>query len=162
MVIRSDDANRAPLLVNARSSILARVADLEEDIALLERAFQTLAKQFDAVRAGDTTLMTRFWCPDLKIRNVDGWPVPGEYHGYEGFRHWFDETFGEFSGYTPERATYARVGDRVIACVHSRWSGPHGEEVVPQVALCFAIRDGRIAGMDVFLDEGRARAAALP
>jgi len=152
----------APLLRNAGSSILARVGDLQDDIALLERAFQTLAKQFDLVRAGDTTLMNRFWCPDLQIRNVDGWPVPGTYTGYDGFRRWFDETFGEYSGYTPERAHYARVGDRVVACVHSRWSGPHGEEVVPQVALCFTIRDGRIAQMDVFLDEARARAAALP
>ncbi len=137
------------------------MGDADDDIALLERAFLTLARQFEAVRAGDISLMTEFWDPQLRIENVDGWPVPGSYHGYDGFRRWFDETFGEFLGYTPERAEYRRAGDWIIASVYSRWTGPDGEEVVPQVALRFRIRDGRIAHMDVFTDEGRALAAAL-
>jgi ketosteroid isomerase-like protein len=137
------------------------VGELDDDIALLERAFQTLATHFEAVRAGDTTLMTQYWDPDLRIENVDGWPVPGSYDGYDGFRRWFDETFGEYSGYTPERAQYTYLKDRIIAVVHSRWAGPDGEEVVPQVALRFQLRDGRIARMEVFTDEARARAAAL-
>jgi ketosteroid isomerase-like protein len=138
---------------------MADVTDAE--IELLERAFVTLSKQFEAVRQGDISLMTEFWDPELEIRNVDGWPVPGSYAGYDGFRQWFDETFGEYSGYVPVRAEYTRVGDRIVARVHSRWSGPGGEEVVPQVALRFEVRDGRIARMDVFIDERRALNAGL-
>jgi ketosteroid isomerase-like protein len=150
------------LLTGARWSILAPMADVDDaEIALLERAFVTLSKQFDAVRRGDISLMTEFWDPQLQIYNADGWPVPGSYAGYDGFRQWFDETFGEYSGYVPVRAQYSRVGDRIVATVHSRWSGPEGEEVVPQVALCFQVRDGRIARMDVFIDEDRARTAAI-
>jgi ketosteroid isomerase-like protein len=147
---------RAAVLVDTRG-----VAEPDDaDVELLTRAFMTLSKQFDAVRAGDLSLLNEFWSPELRIENADGWPVPGTYDGYDGFRRWFDETFGEYTGYVPMRGEFTRVGDRIVACVHSRWSTPEGETVVPQVALLFQVREGRIARMDVFVDEDRARAAA--
>ncbi len=137
------------------------MADVDDaEIALLERAFVTLSSSSTPC-AGRHLADDRVLGPAARIRNADGWPVPGTYAGYDGFRQWFDETFGEYSGYVPIRAEYTRVGDRIVAWVHSRWSGPEGEEVVPQVALRFQVRDGRIARMDVFIDERRALNAGL-
>ena len=133
----------------------------DPDLATLRVAWRSLSNHFDALSAGDLSPISEYWHPELVIEHVDGWPVPGTYTGYAGFRQWFSEAFGgDYAGYETRGYEAERIGDDVFVLVDTAWTGRDGEEVVPQVTLNFQLRGGRIAHMDVFIDEDRALAAA--
>lgn len=137
----------------------------EADLAHVRRAFDLFNERFedlrgDALRAYHAELFT----DDSVLHNADGFPVPATYEGYDGYRHWFDDTYSPYEGVQWAVETIEAAGERVVAIARSggRAIGdPTWLEI--KLAMTYAMRGGRIARIDVFLtpeaafDHARAR-----
>ncbi len=134
----------------------------DPELAVLRVAWRSLSDHFGALRAGDLSVVSAYWHPDLVIEHVDGWPVPGTYTGYDGFRQWFGETFGgDYAGYQTRGYEVERIGDELFVLVDTAWTGRDGDElVVPKFAVLFGFRERRICRMRVYLSADAAVAAA--
>jgi ketosteroid isomerase-like protein len=134
----------------------------DPELAVLRVASRSLSDHFGALRAGDLSVVSAYWHPDLVIEHVDGWPVPGTYTGYDGFRQWFGETFGgDYAGYQTRGYEVERIGDELFVLVDTAWTGRDGDElVVPKFAVLFGFRERRICRMRVYLSADAAVAAA--
>ena len=103
----------------------------------------------------------RYYAPGAVIENVESFPIPARYEGIEGYRSWYEESYGPYEDVRWEVMGVDPVGDRVVA--RTRVSGrPRGEDVLLEVALgiTYEMRDGRIGHVRVYLSHDRALAAA--
>jgi len=140
------------------------VIDVDDpELNLLRRAWRALSDNFDTLTAGDLSPIEAYWSPELVIEHVDGWPVPGTYDGYDGFRQWWTEVFGrDYTGYETMGYEAERLGDQLFLLVDTRWNARDGETlVVPSFAVLFGFRELRICRMRIFLKPDDAVAAAL-
>jgi ketosteroid isomerase-like protein len=103
----------------------------------------------------------RWYDPESRIDNVDGWPVPASYEGLEGYRRWYAENYATYDDVRFDVETVQPVADRVVAL--ARVSGrPKGEEerLEIQVGVTYELRGGRIWRVRLYLGHERALQAA--
>jgi len=104
----------------------------------------------------------RFFVPDGVVEFVDGFPVAGRYEGVEGYRRWFDESYGPYEDVKRRLDSIQAAGDRVVALLTVTGHQPGDElELTVQMANTYELDDGRIRHLRVYLGHERAIAAAL-
>jgi ketosteroid isomerase-like protein len=111
--------------------------------------------------AGIRAHHARWYDPDVEIVNADDWPVPASYRGTEGYVQWYQESYGSYEDVRYAVDFLGAVGDRVVALVTI--SGrPRGEEtkLEVQLGLVYAMREGRIARVELYLGHERPMRAA--
>lgn len=132
------------------------------DLEHIRRAFLEFNERYDRLREdGLEEYHAEFYAPDAVIEHVDGFPLPGRYEGFDGYREWFAESYGSYRDVTWQIAGVHLVGERVVALV--RVSGrPEDDPVELELALgiTYEMRDGKIGHVRVYVGHERALDAA--
>jgi ketosteroid isomerase-like protein len=103
----------------------------------------------------------RWYDPDSRIDNVDGWPVTASYEGLDGYRRWYAENYATHDDIRFDVESVQPVGDRVVAL--ARVSGrpkAEGERLEVQVGVTYELREGRIWRVRLYVGHERALQAA--
>lgn len=139
-------------------STLGAVSDLE----LIRAFYATFPERIAAAREGVfEPHYSRFYTADHVMEMPDAFPAPGSFSGREGYISWWEEAYGPWTDVVWTLEAIEPVGERVVtsALVRGRPTGdPVDLEV--RVAIVYDFRDGRICRSRLFLDHGRALAAA--
>jgi ketosteroid isomerase-like protein len=133
------------------------------DVAHIQAAFADFNARYEQL--ADPELMRayheRWYDPDSQILNVDGWPVPASYEGLEGYARWYAENYATYEDVRFDVLSVEPVADRVVAL--AKVSGrPKGddERLEVQVGLTYAMREGRIWRVRLYVGHERALEAA--
>jgi ketosteroid isomerase-like protein len=133
------------------------------DVAHIRAAFADFNARYE--RLAEPELMRayheRWYDPDSQILNVDGWPVPASYEGLDGYVRWYGENYATYDDVRFEVVSVEPVADRVVAL--AKVSGrPKGadERLEVQVGLTYALREGRIWRVRLYVGHERALEAA--
>jgi ketosteroid isomerase-like protein len=95
------------------------------------------------------------------IEFVDGFPVPGLYRGIEGYRRWFEDSYGPYQDVRRRLDSIQAEGDLVVALVTI--SGRPKDEDLDlevQVGNTYELEGGRIRHLRVYVGHERALEAA--
>jgi len=131
----------------------------EQDVEFVRRSFLGFSQDFAEFSAGGIGHLPRFWAEDLEIDNVDGWPLPGVYRGYDGWRRWISDAFGEMRNPRPRDVRFVDTGRAVVILGEMEWLTPGDVSIAHRFATVVERReDGLIHRMRVFLDWARALA----
>src|SRR4051794_10872010 len=101
--------------------------------------------------------------PDLVVCPPKGWPEPGPHVGRDAAMRHFEQNREAFDTNTVEPiGDIVDPGDRVV--VRSIWRGAgQGPEANLKMTGVYAIRDGKVLGIEYFWDHAEAlEAAGLP
>jgi ketosteroid isomerase-like protein len=129
----------------------------DADLALVRRAFD----EFGVSREGLDDYYHRFFVPHGVVEFVDGFPVAGRYEGVDGYRRWFEDSYGPYEGIQRRLDSLTAAGDRVVALltVTGREQGDDVELTV-QLGNTYELEDGRIRYLRVYVGHERALEAA--
>jgi predicted ester cyclase len=129
----------------------------DADVALVRRAFE----QFDVSREELDGYYARFFVPHGVVEFVDGFPLTGRYEGIEGYRRWFDESYGPYEDVQRRLDSIRAEGERVVALltVTGHQKGDDVELTV-QMGNTYELEDGRIRHLRVYVGHERAVEAA--
>lgn len=134
----------------------------DADVEHVRQAFAVFNEDFDDL-AGDALrpYHERFFVPDSVVHNADGFPTDETYEGYAGYRRWFDDTYSPYEDVRWTLETVEAAGERVVA-IGLSGGRAKGDPTWLEIRLgcTYAIRDGRIARIDVFLTPDAAFAHA--
>jgi ketosteroid isomerase-like protein len=103
----------------------------------------------------------RWYDPASQIINVDGWPVPATYEGFEGYVRWYAENYATYDDVRFDVEAIEPTASHVVAL--ARVSGrPKGEQerLEIQIGLTYELREGRIWRVRLYLGHDRALRAA--
>ena len=116
---------------------------------------------FDVQEGSLEDYYARFWAPDGVIDFVDGFPISGTYHGLDGFKQWFADSYAPYEGVVRRLDSLEAIGERVVSLLTV--SGrPKGQDIdlEVQVGNTYEVADGRITHLRVYVGHERARQAA--
>ena len=133
------------------------------DCEHIRRAFEEFNARLEELRDGGLeAYFERYYAPDAALENVDSFPMPARYEGADGYRRWFDESYGPYEDIRWTIEDVRPAGERVLALVQV--SGrPKGDPTVLEVKVgcLYDMAPGpRIARVRVFLGFERALAAS--
>lgn len=134
------------------------MAATSADAAHVRRAFDSFNERFESLRTDALRDYHReFFVPDSVVDNVDGFPTPAGYVGFDGYRQWFDDCYEPYRDVRWAIDSVEPVGDRVIAVARSGGRA-HGDPTWLEVklAMVYALEGGRITRIEVFLSEEAA------
>jgi ketosteroid isomerase-like protein len=133
------------------------VAAESSNVALVRRAFE----EFDLRDVGLEAYFRRHYTPDGVVEFVDGFPVPGVYRGVEGYKRWYEDSYGPYEDVRRRLDSIQAEGDLVVALV-TITGKPVGEDVEleVQVGNTYELEDGKIRHLRVYVGHERALAAA--
>src|SRR5262249_9574235 len=99
----------------------------------------------------------RWYDPDSQILNVDGWPAAGSYDEFDGYVRWYGENYATYEDVRFDIESVEPVGERVVALARVSGRVP-GEDtrLEIQVGVTYALRDGRIWRVRLYLGHDRA------
>jgi SnoaL-like domain len=129
----------------------------DPDVAFVLEAFQS----FDVQAGTLDEYYERFWQPDGVIEFVDGFPITGSYSGIEGYKRWFDDSYGPYEDIERRLDSITKEGERVVTLL-TVTGRPEGEDLELEVQLgnTYELADGRIKRLNVYVGHDRALAAA--
>jgi ketosteroid isomerase-like protein len=129
----------------------------EEDVAHVREA--VLA--FDVQEGSLEEYYGRFWSPEGQIDFVDGFPISGTYHGLDGFKQWFADSYAPYENVERRLDSLEAIGDRVVSLL-TVTGRPEGTDIdlEVQVGNTYEVEDGRITHLRVYVGHDRARQAA--
>ena len=129
----------------------------DEDVALVRRAFE----EFDVTREALDGYFRRFFATDGVIEFVDGFPLSGRYEGIEGFRRWFDESYGPYEDVKRTLDSIMVEGERVVALM-TVTGRPKDDDVELEVQMgnTYELENGRIRHLRVYVGHERALESA--
>jgi ketosteroid isomerase-like protein len=135
----------------------------DEDVEHVRRAFESFnaTSRERETEAGIRAHFARWYDADVEIVNADDWPIPGSYHGTEGYVRWYRENYGAYEDVHYDVDFLGAVGDRVVALVTI--SGrPRGDDtrLEVQLGLVYGMRNGRIASVALHLGHEGAMSSA--
>jgi ketosteroid isomerase-like protein len=140
------------------------VAVTDRDLEHIRRAFAEFTERYDKLREeGELERYhAEFYVSDSVIENVDGFPIPGRYEGFAGYREGFGDSYGNYRDVRWRVESIEPAGDYVLALVRA-FGKPADDDVELELALgmTYEMRDGRIAYARVYVGHERAREAAL-
>lgn len=124
----------------------------------MRRAF----KDFEVQAGTLEEYFGRYYAPDGVVEFVDGFPVPGRYVGVDGYRQWFDDSYGPYEDVRRELHSIEPVGDRVVVLltISGREQGDETRLEVQMGNTYELDADGRIKHLRVYVGHDRAREAA--
>jgi len=127
------------------------------DVAFVLEAFRAFEVQAGTLEE----YYERFWVPDGVIELVDGFPVTGSYRGLEGYKRWFADSYGPYEDVRRRLDSISKEGDRVVALL-TVTGRPKDEDLELEVQLgnTYALEDGRIKRLNVYVGHERAIEAA--
>jgi ketosteroid isomerase-like protein len=129
----------------------------EADVALVRRAFE----EFNVSAEGLADYFGRYFASDGVVEFVDGFPLPGRYVGVDGYRRWFEESYGPYDDIRRHLHSIAAVGDRVVALLTITGRPRDGDvELEVQLGNTYELEDGRIRHLRVYVGHERALEAA--
>jgi hypothetical protein len=136
----------------------------DDDLAHVRRAFDEFNARYNRLREGDALerYHAEFFAADSVIENVDGFPAPGRYEGFDGYREGFGDSYGSYRDVVYRVVAVEPAGGQVLALL--RVSGkPPDDDVTLEIALgiAYEMRDGKIGHARVYVGHDRARQAAL-
>jgi ketosteroid isomerase-like protein len=116
---------------------------------------------FDVQEGSLEDYFGRFWSPDGVIDFVDGFPISGTYHGLDGFRQWFADSYAPYENVERRLDSLEAIGERVVSLL-TVTGRPRGEDIdlEVQVGNTYEVADGRITHLRVYVGHERARQAA--
>ena len=124
----------------------------QENIEKLREIYELVNTRFAALKGGDLDDLVAFFDPEVVIEAVDG-PDPGTYHGHDGVRRWFNETYGPWAAIHVEAEDIKESGQWTIAVVRTSLRGEgSGVELELTAALLHQFRDGKIVRDHIYLD----------
>jgi ketosteroid isomerase-like protein len=131
------------------------------DVAHVRAAFE----EFDlgSLRAGGLdAYFARFYTDDAVLEHAEGFPLPATgYAGRDGYRAWFDETYGPYAAVRWVAERVEAVGDRVVVLAWAQGRmADDPTELEVRLANVYTLRDGRIAAVHVYLSPEKAYADA--
>jgi hypothetical protein len=130
----------------------------EEDVALVRRAFE----DFEVESGTLEEYFRRYYTDDGVVEFVDGFPVRGRYVGIDGYRKWFEDSYGPYEDVRRQLLSIEAVADRVVALILVT-GRPKGDDVELEVQMgnTYELSDGgRIKHLRVYVGHDRAREAA--
>jgi ketosteroid isomerase-like protein len=134
----------------------------DDDLAHVVRSLKESARRFqgDGTRGVDE-YYAEFYAPDGVIEHVDDFPMPGRFEGLDGYREWFRDAYGPYEDVVFRVETVRPEGDCVLALmtISGRSKGDNVELAV-QLGNTYALREGKIAYVRVYVGHERAVEAA--
>jgi SnoaL-like domain len=129
----------------------------EEDVAHVREA--VLA--FDVQEGSLEEYYGRFWSPEGRIDFVDGFPISGTYHGLDGFKQWFADSYAPYENVERRLDSLEAIGERVVSLL-TVTGRPKGQDIdlEVQVGNTYEVADRRITHLRVYVGHDRARQAA--
>jgi hypothetical protein len=129
----------------------------DADLQIVLAAF----KEFDFGRSDLAEYYRRFWHPEAVIESVDGFPVPGRYQGFDGYRRWFDEAYAPYEDVERRLDSIGIEGDCVLALMTISGHPPDDDtELEVQTGSAYEVEDGLIKRLSVYVGHERAVLAA--
>jgi ketosteroid isomerase-like protein len=129
----------------------------DADVALVRRSFHAFNERWGELE----TYYSTFFTPDAVVELVDGFPLSGRYEGFEGYRRFFEESYGPYQDVRRRLDSVAIEGDRVVALLTiSGRSKEDPVELEVEMGNTYEIEDGRIRHLRVYLGHERAIDAA--
>src|SRR3954447_26273428 len=125
----------------------------DSDLTLVQRALEEL----EVGRTDLEAYYRRFWHPEAEIEAVDGFPVPGSYRGFDGYRRWYEDSYAPYEGVERRVDSISVEGDSVLVLLTI--SGrPKGDdlELEVQTGSAYEVEDGRIKRLCVYVGHDRA------
>jgi ketosteroid isomerase-like protein len=135
----------------------------EADVACVWRAYEEFTRRFEELRTDDglRRYHAEFYVPDAVMDNTEFFPAATSYVGVDGYQQWFGETLAPFVEVAWDVESVEVIGGRVFSMAWIRGREPSdGTLLEVRLALSYTMREARIARIEVFLDEGKAREAA--
>jgi ketosteroid isomerase-like protein len=127
------------------------------DIDVVRRAFD----DFEFGRTDLDAYYSRYWHPDAVVESVDGFPMPGRYEGLDGYRRWFEETYGPYEGIQRHVHSISVEGDTVLMLLTITGRSRDDDlELEVHVGSTYEVEDGRIKRLRVYVGHERALLAA--
>lgn len=129
---------------------------MSQNVELLGEVYEVLNTHFAELKSGDLDALLAFFDPDVVIEVVDA-PDPATYHGHDGVRRWFNDSFGVWSAVRVEAEDVRESGEWTLALlqVHLRGEASGVEVAVPLAAL-HQFRGSRIVRDRVYLNRAEA------
>ena len=127
-------------------------------VDIVRRAFQDFEVQAGTLE----DYFARYYTPDGVVEFVDGFPIAGRYEGVEGYRRWFEDSYGPYEDVTRELHSIEAVGERVVALLTvSGRAKDDPTELEVQLGNTYELADdGRIRHLRIYVGHARAREAA--
>jgi len=124
----------------------------QENVEKLREIYELMNTGFTALKAGDIDDLVAFFDLEVVIEAVDG-PDPETYHGHDGVRRWFNETFGPWAAVHVEAEDIKDSDQWTIALLRtSLRAEASGVELELTLAIFHQFRDGRIVRDRIYLD----------
>jgi SnoaL-like domain len=129
----------------------------DADVAVVRAAFD----EFETQREDLDGYFQRFWHPDAVIESADAFPVPGHYEGLEGYKRWYDDSFGPYDEVHRHLHSLEAHGQRVVMLLTITGHGGEDDvELEVQIGSTYEVDGGRIRRLCVYLSHERALEAA--
>ena len=124
----------------------------QDNIESLHGIYELLNTRFAALKAGVMDDFLAFFDPEVVIETVDA-PDPETYHGHDGVRRWFNDTYVPWAAVHVEAEDIREAGRWTVALLHVSLRGEaSGVELELSVALFHQFRGGRIVRDRIYLD----------
>src|SRR4029450_10539594 len=127
-----------------------------------EQNVELLTRGYEAFGSGDRQAVLALLCPDVTVEVHTDRPDIGSdvYHGHEGFLANFAELEDVFEDLVLEPGEISEHGDHImVACrVTGRGKGS-GVVIEAKIYHVWTLQEGMAARLEIFNDEGQARAA---
>jgi ketosteroid isomerase-like protein len=120
----------------------------------------TVIQAFEEFEFGQTDLedyFNRWWHPDAVIESADGFPIAGRYEGLEGYRRWFEDSYGPYYDVRRHVDSVKTEGSTVVMLLTiSGRSREDGLELEVRIGSTYEVEDGRIKRLNVYVGHERA------
>jgi ketosteroid isomerase-like protein len=125
----------------------------EDPIAVVEKAF----RDFEFGRTNLEEYFARYWHPDGVIESVDGFPIAGRYQGLEGYRRWFEDSYGPYDDIQRHVNSVFVEGESVIMLLTITGRSRDDDlELEVRIGSTYEVEDGRIRRLCVYVGHERA------
>jgi ketosteroid isomerase-like protein len=129
----------------------------DADVALIRRAFD----EFHVTREEIDAYFPRYFAPDAVVEFADGFPIEGRYTGIEGYKRFFEDSYGPYEDVQRRLDSITVEGDLVVSLLtitgHER---DNNVELSLQMGNTYEMHDGRIRHLRIYLGHERALEAA--
>ncbi len=124
----------------------------QENAENLHGIYELLNTRFAALKGGDMDDLLAYFDPEVVIETVDA-PDPDTYHGHDGVRRWFNDTYGPWAAVHLEAEDIRESGQWTVALLHVFLRGEaSGVELELSVAVFHQFRGGKIVRDRIYLD----------
>jgi ketosteroid isomerase-like protein len=129
----------------------------DDTVALVRRAFE----DFDVGSSDLDDYFRRYYVPNGVVEFVDGFPLTGRYEGIDGYRRWFEESYGPYTDVVRRLDAITAEGDVVVALLTLTGRSREDDvELEVRLGNTYELEDGRIRHLRIYVGHERALEAA--